>query len=183
MASLAQNAYIFKTTLKGGPLGELTQWCDLICALHILGHDLTIGFMKEHLPRWGNVSSPQVFSTFAISQTIKKALLTNHTVSALGSGLSGPSSSPGQSHCFVFLGKAPTITLIRWLALGGQPVKKKYGYLRTNLIWLKVDAIHPKSTNSKVRALVKLAPLATPPFGQGKNWYSCWLWNESENSF
>ncbi|KAJ7372831.1 Alpha-1,6-mannosylglycoprotein 6-beta-N-acetylglucosaminyltransferase A [Desmophyllum pertusum] len=50
MASLAQNAYIFKTTLKGGPLGELTQWCDLICALHILGHDLTIGFMKEHLP-------------------------------------------------------------------------------------------------------------------------------------
>ena len=27
---------------KGGPLGEMVQWSDLLAALYILGHDLTI---------------------------------------------------------------------------------------------------------------------------------------------
>ena len=29
-------------SLKGGPLGELVQWSDLIASLYILGHDLVI---------------------------------------------------------------------------------------------------------------------------------------------
>ena len=27
---------------KGGPLGELVQWSDLITSLYILGHDVTV---------------------------------------------------------------------------------------------------------------------------------------------
>ena len=27
---------------KGGPLGELVQWSDLITSLYILGHDITV---------------------------------------------------------------------------------------------------------------------------------------------
>ena len=27
---------------KGGPLGELVQWSDIITSLYILGHDITI---------------------------------------------------------------------------------------------------------------------------------------------
>lgn len=27
---------------KGGPLGELVQWSDLISSLYILGHDVTV---------------------------------------------------------------------------------------------------------------------------------------------
>jgi len=29
-------------SLKGGPLGELVQWSDLIASLYIIGHDLII---------------------------------------------------------------------------------------------------------------------------------------------
>lgn len=28
---------------KGGPLGELIQWTDVIASLYILGHDVTVG--------------------------------------------------------------------------------------------------------------------------------------------
>ena len=27
---------------KGGPLGELVQWSDIITSLYILGHDITV---------------------------------------------------------------------------------------------------------------------------------------------
>ena len=27
---------------KGGPLGELVQWSDIIASLYILGHDVTV---------------------------------------------------------------------------------------------------------------------------------------------
>lgn len=33
----------------GGPLGELVQWSDIISALYILGHDLTITSEVEQL--------------------------------------------------------------------------------------------------------------------------------------
>jgi len=33
----------------GGPLGELVQWSDIISALYILGHDLTITSEVEEL--------------------------------------------------------------------------------------------------------------------------------------
>ena len=32
----AENAF------KGGPLGELVQWSDLLASLHVLGHEITI---------------------------------------------------------------------------------------------------------------------------------------------
>ncbi|XP_078344105.1 alpha-1,6-mannosylglycoprotein 6-beta-N-acetylglucosaminyltransferase A-like, partial [Oculina patagonica] len=51
MAGLGLNKFILDMAFRGGPLGELVQWCDLISVLHILGHDVTIGFLVEHIPR------------------------------------------------------------------------------------------------------------------------------------
>lgn len=31
-----------KEASKGGPLGELVQWSDIIASLYILGHDITV---------------------------------------------------------------------------------------------------------------------------------------------
>ena len=37
------SAYLLCTFMMiGGPLGELVQWSDLIAALYVLGHNLTI---------------------------------------------------------------------------------------------------------------------------------------------
>ncbi|GMT08319.1 hypothetical protein PENTCL1PPCAC_30493 [Pristionchus entomophagus] len=36
---------------KGGPLGELVQWSDLIASLHILGHDLRISTLTDTVVR------------------------------------------------------------------------------------------------------------------------------------
>ena len=44
------NKYLDRA-FKGGPLGELVQWSDLISALYILGHKLEIGLMKEEVQR------------------------------------------------------------------------------------------------------------------------------------
>ena len=33
---------IAKDAFKGGPLGELVQWSDVITSLYLLGHDLTL---------------------------------------------------------------------------------------------------------------------------------------------
>ena len=38
-----------KGALIGGPLGELNQWADLIAALHVLGHELTLSWSPETL--------------------------------------------------------------------------------------------------------------------------------------
>ncbi|XP_067088857.1 alpha-1,6-mannosylglycoprotein 6-beta-N-acetylglucosaminyltransferase B [Osmerus mordax] len=35
--------------LKGGPLGELVQWADIMSALHMLGHDLSISVSQREL--------------------------------------------------------------------------------------------------------------------------------------
>ena len=40
---------------KGGPLGELVQWSDIIAGLYILGHELT--FSTEHRQLSGIVKS------------------------------------------------------------------------------------------------------------------------------
>ncbi|XP_078364223.1 alpha-1,6-mannosylglycoprotein 6-beta-N-acetylglucosaminyltransferase A-like [Oculina patagonica] len=50
MAGLGVNN-LLDYAYRGGPLGELSQWCDLISVLHILGHDVIIGFLTEHIPR------------------------------------------------------------------------------------------------------------------------------------
>ena len=40
------------TADKGGPLGELVQWCDLITSLHILGHDIKVTVEHPEMIRY-----------------------------------------------------------------------------------------------------------------------------------
>lgn len=35
--------------LKGGPLGEMVQWADILTALHMLGHNLKISVSLKEL--------------------------------------------------------------------------------------------------------------------------------------
>lgn len=35
--------------LKGGPLGEMVQWADILAALHVLGHDVKISVSLKEL--------------------------------------------------------------------------------------------------------------------------------------
>lgn len=35
--------------LKGGPLGEMVQWADILAALYVLGHDLKISVSVKEL--------------------------------------------------------------------------------------------------------------------------------------
>jgi len=51
MGSLELNFNLFTQAFTGGPLGELTQWSDVMSALHILGHDLTVTSDKNDLPK------------------------------------------------------------------------------------------------------------------------------------
>lgn len=38
--------------LKGGPLGEMVQWADILTALHVLGHNLKISVSLKELHGW-----------------------------------------------------------------------------------------------------------------------------------
>ena len=51
MGSLEFNFKLFSEAFTGGCLGELTQWSDVMSALHILGHDLTITSDKNDLQK------------------------------------------------------------------------------------------------------------------------------------
>ncbi|XP_031550689.1 alpha-1,6-mannosylglycoprotein 6-beta-N-acetylglucosaminyltransferase A-like isoform X2 [Actinia tenebrosa] len=42
LAAVGHNTFILDAAFKGGPLGELVQWADVICSLYILGHDLIV---------------------------------------------------------------------------------------------------------------------------------------------
>ena len=42
---IAENAF------SGGPLGELVQWSDIISAIYILGHDVTLAKSVADLQR------------------------------------------------------------------------------------------------------------------------------------
>lgn len=35
--------------LKGGPLGEMVQWADILTALHVLGHNLKVSVSLKEL--------------------------------------------------------------------------------------------------------------------------------------
>lgn len=48
---MGEHKFFLDGAFMGGPLGELVQWCDLISALYILGHDLAIGFQVGDIPR------------------------------------------------------------------------------------------------------------------------------------
>ncbi|KAM7436454.1 hypothetical protein ABFA07_013721 [Porites harrisoni] len=50
LAGMGEHKFFLDGAFMGGPLGELVQWCDLISALYILGHDLTIGFQVGDIP-------------------------------------------------------------------------------------------------------------------------------------
>lgn len=50
MAGMGEHKFFLDGAFMGGPLGELAQWCDLISALYILGHDLIIAFQVEDVP-------------------------------------------------------------------------------------------------------------------------------------
>lgn len=41
--------------LKGGPLGEMVQWADILTALHVLGHNLKISMSVKELQGWVTV--------------------------------------------------------------------------------------------------------------------------------
>jgi len=75
MAGMGEHKFFLDEAFLGGPLGELAQWCDLISALYILGHDLIIAFQVEDVPRWEKVFPHQqwliakFFSTFIRSST------------------------------------------------------------------------------------------------------------------
>ena len=51
MGSLEFNFKIFAEAFTGGCLGELSQWSDVMSALYILGHDLTVTSDKNDLPK------------------------------------------------------------------------------------------------------------------------------------
>ena len=51
LSSMGEHKFFLDNAFMGGPLGELTQWCDLISALYVLGHDVTIGFKVDDVPR------------------------------------------------------------------------------------------------------------------------------------
>lgn len=37
--------------LKGGPLGEMVQWADILAALYVLGHGLRVTVSLKELQR------------------------------------------------------------------------------------------------------------------------------------
>ena len=40
------------TAGKGGPLGELVQWCDLIMSLYVLGHEVQVTVDHQEFTRY-----------------------------------------------------------------------------------------------------------------------------------
>lgn len=42
MLSNEDKMHFAKDATKGGPLGELVQWSDVIASLYMLGHDITV---------------------------------------------------------------------------------------------------------------------------------------------
>ena len=51
MGSLEFNFKLFTEAFTGGCLGELSQWSDVMSALYVLGHDLTVTSDKKDLPK------------------------------------------------------------------------------------------------------------------------------------
>lgn len=47
--------------LKGGPLGEMVQWADIVTALHLLGHDLKISVSLKELHGYVNARKASLF--------------------------------------------------------------------------------------------------------------------------
>lgn len=42
MLSNEDKMHFAQEATKGGPLGELVQWSDIIASLYMLGHDITV---------------------------------------------------------------------------------------------------------------------------------------------
>jgi len=41
--------FILKMAGKGGPLGELVQWTDILCGLYILGYEVKVSLGVKEL--------------------------------------------------------------------------------------------------------------------------------------
>ena len=50
MGSMGFQPKILELAGKGGPLGELVQWTDLISGLYVLGYDLKIHVNSSEFP-------------------------------------------------------------------------------------------------------------------------------------
>ena len=51
MLAEEKTLHFAETADKGGPLGELVQWCDLITSLHVLGHDIKVTVEHSEMVR------------------------------------------------------------------------------------------------------------------------------------
>lgn len=52
MLAEEKTLHFAETAGKGGPLGELVQWCDLISSLYVLGHDITVTVEHSEMIRY-----------------------------------------------------------------------------------------------------------------------------------
>lgn len=87
MAGMGEHKFFLDGAFNGGPLGELAQWCDLISALYILGHDLIIGFQMEDVPWWENVfnySTNYLTTAYFYGNLKEKGLEPNEEAAYLG---------------------------------------------------------------------------------------------------
>ena len=50
MGSVAFQPWMMELAGKGGPLGELVQWTDIIAALYVLGHDVKVVSNDTQIP-------------------------------------------------------------------------------------------------------------------------------------
>ena len=50
MGSVAFQPWMMELAGKGGPVGELVQWTDIIAALYVLGHDVKVVSNDTQLP-------------------------------------------------------------------------------------------------------------------------------------
>ena len=50
MGSVAFQPWMMESAGKGGPVGELVQWTDIIAALYVLGHDVKVVSNDTKIP-------------------------------------------------------------------------------------------------------------------------------------
>lgn len=58
--------------LKGGPLGEMVQWADILTALHVLGHNLKISMSVKELQGWVEIYQEEDVCCNGVVQGIAK---------------------------------------------------------------------------------------------------------------
>ncbi len=85
MAGMGEHKFFLDGAFNGGPLGELAQWCDLISALYILGHDLIIGFQVEDIPWWENAFNYSNYKLLFLYDNLEEVGLEPNEVAKMAS--------------------------------------------------------------------------------------------------